>query len=209
MSGSSSTSRARGEKWLYEMPAWMTSRDLEPFPDADIRFALGSVRPVYDEMVTAAGGKDLWVVGGGDLVGQFADEGLLDEMFVCIAPVVLGTGRPLLPRRYDFELLGDRAQQGVRLCALSLRRPARRGPIALRRGSARHLFGGLLPGEGNDRPNKCRPSPTRSQARRSAPPAHRRTPVRGSRAPPVRRASGRPGRGGAVAGRPRQRRDRA
>ena len=98
--------KSSGEKWLYEMPALvMTSRDLEPFPDADIRFALGSVRPVYDEMVTAAGGKDLWVVGGGDLVGQFADEGLLDEMFVCIAPVVLGTGRPLLPRRYDFELL--------------------------------------------------------------------------------------------------------
>jgi dihydrofolate reductase len=119
--------KSSGEKWMYEMPAWvMTTRDLEPFPGADIRFASGGVRAVYDEMVAAlaagsaserggsgcaagtesdAGGKDLWVVGGGELVGQFADEGLLDEVFVCIAPVVLGAGRPLLPRRYDFELL--------------------------------------------------------------------------------------------------------
>ncbi len=111
--------KSSGEKWMYEMPAWvMTTRNLEPFPGADIRFASGGVRGVYAEMVTAvaagstseqgesiADGKDLWVVGGGDLVGQFADEGLLDEMFVSIAPVVLGAGRPLLPRRYDFELL--------------------------------------------------------------------------------------------------------
>ncbi len=95
-----------GEKWPYEMPAWvMTTRDLEPFPDADVRFASGEVRPVYEAMVAAAAGKDLWVVGGGDLVGQFADAGLLDEIVVSIAPVTLGAGRPLLPRRYDLELL--------------------------------------------------------------------------------------------------------
>ena len=56
-------------------------------------------------MVAAAGGKDLWVVGGGDLVGQFADEGLLDEVIAYIAPVTLGAGRPLLPRRFDLELV--------------------------------------------------------------------------------------------------------
>ena len=55
-------------------------------------------------MVAAAGGKDVWVVGGGDLAGQFADAGLLDEIITYIAPVTLGSGRPLLPRRLELRL---------------------------------------------------------------------------------------------------------
>ena len=46
----------------------------------------------------AAQGKNVWLVGGGDLVGQFADQGLLDEIILGIAPVMLGAGAPLLPR---------------------------------------------------------------------------------------------------------------
>ena len=41
----------------------------------------------------------MWIVGGGELVGQFCDAGLLDELIVQIAPVTLGAGKPLLPRR--------------------------------------------------------------------------------------------------------------
>jgi dihydrofolate reductase len=50
-------------------------------------------------MTEAAGGRNIWLVGGGDLVGQFADRQLLDEIRVGVAPVTLGTGAPLLPRR--------------------------------------------------------------------------------------------------------------
>ena len=38
-------------------------------------------------------------MGGGDLVGQFDDHGLLDEVIIGIAPVFLGAGAPLLPRK--------------------------------------------------------------------------------------------------------------
>jgi dihydrofolate reductase len=55
-------------------------------------------------MVAAAGDKDVWLVGGGELVGQFADHGLLDEVWVQYAPVTLGAGAPLLPRRLDLVL---------------------------------------------------------------------------------------------------------
>ena len=55
-------------------------------------------------MATAAGERNRWVVGGGDLVGQFADAGLLDEVIVSIAPVTLGAGAPLLPRRVELQL---------------------------------------------------------------------------------------------------------
>ena len=50
-------------------------------------------------MSEAAAGQNIWLVGGGDLVGQFADQGLLDEVLLCVAPVALGAGAPLLPRR--------------------------------------------------------------------------------------------------------------
>jgi dihydrofolate reductase len=85
-------------KWPYELPTWvMTSRDLPKV--GDVRFARGDVTALHDEMTAAAGDKDLWVVGGGDLAGQFADAGLLDEIQLSIAPVTLGAGAPLLPRR--------------------------------------------------------------------------------------------------------------
>ena len=49
-------------------------------------------------MLAAGGGKNVWLVGGGELVGQFHDRGLLDELIVTIAPVTLGAGKSLLPR---------------------------------------------------------------------------------------------------------------
>jgi dihydrofolate reductase len=55
-------------------------------------------------MLVAAGDRNVWIVGGGDLAGQFADEGLLDEVIVSIAPVTLGDGAPLLPRRIELRL---------------------------------------------------------------------------------------------------------
>ena len=92
--------------WPYEQPCWVfSSRDLEGFQDADIRFARGDVRPVHEEMVAAAGGRNVWIVGGGDLAGQFHDHGLLDELIIQIAPVTLGKGAPLLPRRIAFPPL--------------------------------------------------------------------------------------------------------
>jgi dihydrofolate reductase len=65
---------------------------------ADIQFVRGDVRPIHAAMRTAAGGKNIWIVGGGDLAGQFWEQGLLDELIVTIASVTLGSGLPLLPR---------------------------------------------------------------------------------------------------------------
>ena len=89
----------RPQPWMYTQPTWVfSSRTLPLVPGADIRFARGDVRPVHAAMVAAAGGKNVWIVGGGDLAGQFYDHGLLDEMFVQIGSVTLGAGKPLLPR---------------------------------------------------------------------------------------------------------------
>ena len=63
-----------------------------------------AVGPVHAEMVTAAGERNVWIVGGGPLVAQFADAELLDEVLATIAPVTLGAGRPLLPTRVELRL---------------------------------------------------------------------------------------------------------
>jgi dihydrofolate reductase len=99
-------------KWPYEMPCLVfTTREARVVPDADIRFTSADVATVHEELVGAAGGKNVWIVGGGDLAGQFADAGLLDEVIVYIAPVTLGAGAPLLPRRLELRL-EDTARNG-------------------------------------------------------------------------------------------------
>lgn len=86
--------------WPYAQPVWVfTSRALPKLPDTAVYFVQGDVRVAHAEMVRIAAGKDVWVVGGGDLAGQFIDAGLLNEIVVTVVPVTLGRGMPLLPRR--------------------------------------------------------------------------------------------------------------
>lgn len=88
------------QPWPYVQPAWVfTSRTLPAVQGADIRFVRGDVAPVHRDMLAAAAGRNLWIVGGGELAGKFLDAGLLDELIVQVMPVTLGAGLPLLPRR--------------------------------------------------------------------------------------------------------------
>jgi dihydrofolate reductase len=92
--------------WGYTQPTWVFTHQDLPLPDgADVHLAQGEVRHVYQQIAAGANGKDIWVVGGGDLAGQFADADLLDEVWIQFAPVTLGAGRPLLPRALQFDLV--------------------------------------------------------------------------------------------------------
>lgn len=90
---------------LYEQPTWVVTHRPVPVLPPRVRVHEGDVRPLHAAMTEAAGGKDVWVVGGGDLAGQLADAGLLDEVWVQLAPVTAGGGAALLPRRIDLELV--------------------------------------------------------------------------------------------------------
>ena len=68
---------------------------------ADVRFVTGPVQDALPAIRAAVGSGNIWVVGGGDLAGQFSDAGALDQIDVAIAPVTLAAGAPLLPRRID------------------------------------------------------------------------------------------------------------
>ena len=90
--------------WPYQVPTWVFSTEDLPRVGGDVRFVRGPVGPPHTDMLAAAGDRDVWVVGGGDLAGQFSDAGLLDELWVQYAPVALGRGAPLLPRQLELRL---------------------------------------------------------------------------------------------------------
>ncbi len=103
----------RWQEFYDDRPGWVFAhRELPPLPGADLRFVQGDVTSVHAEMVAAAGDRNVWLVGGGDLVGQFHDAGLLDQVIVSVAPVTLGAGAPLLPRRIEGLRLTDVARNG-------------------------------------------------------------------------------------------------
>ena len=101
--------------WEYTLPTWVfTHRDFPPLDT--VTLTTDDVRSVHAELTAAAAGKDIWLMGGGDLVGQFADAGLLDEVWVQYAPITLGGGAPLLPRRIELRL-EDHDRNREFLCA--------------------------------------------------------------------------------------------
>lgn len=107
---------AQWQEYYGHVPCWVfTHRELAVIPGANLRFVSGDIGPVYEQMAAAAAGRNLWVVGGGELAGQFADLGLLDEILLSVAPVTLGAGAPLLPRRLTAArlTLTDCSQDGT------------------------------------------------------------------------------------------------
>lgn len=108
---------ANPERWREfhgDRPTFVfTTRDLPTPEGADVTFVRGDVASVLPRLREAAGDGDIWVVGGGDLAGQFLDVGALDEIAVSVAPVFLDEGAPLLPRRIESDRLRLRSADAV------------------------------------------------------------------------------------------------
>ena len=87
------------DSWAYgSLPCQvLTSRNLQAPPGSAVRFSAGNIHRICEDAVAAAGEKNVWVVGGGNVAAQFAEAGLLDEIRVTYMPVALGSGRRLLP----------------------------------------------------------------------------------------------------------------
>ncbi|MEE2041785.1 dihydrofolate reductase family protein [Nocardiopsis sp. CT-R113] len=120
--------RHEGDRpWPYDVPAWvLTHRDL-PRVEGDIRFVSADtdqeLRDLHAQMVEAADGRDVWVVGGGEIAGRLAELGLLDEVIVSVAPVTLGSGAPLLARRVDLRVLDVHRAQDFACARYEVVRP--------------------------------------------------------------------------------------
>ena len=121
-------------------------------PDAAIEFTARRRRRCARPHGGRGGGKNVWIVGGGDLAGQFADAGLLDEVIVYVAPVTLGAGAPLFPSRQELRL--EELDRTVTSPARGTR-SSRTGPIRLYEKSIR-ITTRRLPGGSTSRSRPLR-----------------------------------------------------
>jgi dihydrofolate reductase len=92
--------------WPYEQPSWVATHRPQIIAEGHpVRTFCGDVAELHPKLVSAAAGKDIWVVGGGDVAAQFVTAGLIDEMIVTYAPCSLGGGSRLLPIRSEWRLV--------------------------------------------------------------------------------------------------------
>ena len=54
----------------------------------------------FANRVRKTAGKNLWLMGGGGIIGSFLDEGAIDEFIVSVMPTFIGDGIPLIGRRH-------------------------------------------------------------------------------------------------------------
>jgi dihydrofolate reductase len=88
-----------GAGWPHRQPCWVLTHrpDLAGLPGADVRPTDEPAVRIVEQMRDAAGSADLWCVGGGRTAAYFHAAGLLDEIWLSVAPDVLGGGVPVLP----------------------------------------------------------------------------------------------------------------
>jgi dihydrofolate reductase len=94
----------------YHYPVFVLthhSRDpVEMEGGTTFHFVTDGIESALEQAREAAGGKDVGLWGGGDIVGQYLTAGLLDELELSVAPVLLGDGA---------RIFGNAADAGVRL----------------------------------------------------------------------------------------------
>jgi dihydrofolate reductase len=64
-----------------------------------VEFVNGAIGP-FVRSLREQRGKDIWLMGGGDLIASFLDEHAIDEFVVSVVPVFIGDGIPLIARRH-------------------------------------------------------------------------------------------------------------
>ena len=115
--------------WSYDQPSWvLTHRPHIIVEGHPVQTFDGDVRQLHSKLVAAAAGKDVWVMGGGDVAAQFVAAGLIDEMIVAYPPCSLGGGSPVLPIRSEWTLV-EAGVNGDFVCARWAARSAGRIPL--------------------------------------------------------------------------------
>jgi dihydrofolate reductase len=89
----------------------------------DFTFVTDGLAPAIDRARDAAGDKDVFVMGGGDVIRQSIDERLIDELSVHLSPIILGAGTPLFAgiERHEFVQRSVRVSQNATHLTYELR----------------------------------------------------------------------------------------
>lgn len=75
-------------------------------------FVTGGIHEALDRARDAAGAKDVRIGGGAHTIQQYLRAGLIDELHIAIAPVLLGSGERLF-ESVDLPTLGYECVQSV------------------------------------------------------------------------------------------------
>jgi dihydrofolate reductase len=70
-----------------------------------VEFENGAIGPFVNRLREQPG-KDIWLMGGGELIASFLDEHAIDEFVISVVPVFIGDGIPLIARRHRHVPLG-------------------------------------------------------------------------------------------------------
>src|SRR5438270_10584475 len=102
---------------------YVFSRRLPPASvPAGVQFVTDSIKTFADRLRKQSG-KNIWMMGGGDIIGSFLDEGAIDEFIINVVPTFIGEGIPLIAPRHrevPLRLLSSQQISGRR-CSSSLR----------------------------------------------------------------------------------------
>jgi dihydrofolate reductase len=99
-------SRQMGARFSADAMHYVFSRRPPPASaPAGVHFVTESVAAFAERLRTQAG-KNVWLMGGGEIIGSFLDEGAIDEFIITVVPIFIGEGIPLLAPRHREVALG-------------------------------------------------------------------------------------------------------
>jgi dihydrofolate reductase len=100
-----------GDENPWGRPFFIVTHRPEEQPEGDAFIFVSGVREAVERAKEAAGDKDVSIMGGADVIRQALADGLVDELTIVIAPVVLGGGKRLFEGftgQLELEHLGVR-----------------------------------------------------------------------------------------------------
>jgi len=109
--GTYEAARHWGDKNPWGLPFFIVTHRPEEEPEGGAFMFVSGVGEAVERAREAAGDKDVHVMGGADVIRQALAAGLIDELSIIIAPVVLGDGKRLFE---GFSQSLEREQLGVR-----------------------------------------------------------------------------------------------
>jgi dihydrofolate reductase len=112
--GTYEAARHWGDENPWGLPVFIVTHRPEEEPEGGAFTFVSGVKEAVEQAVNAAGDKDVHVMGGADVIRQALEAGLVDELTIIVAPVVLGGGKRLFEgfsTSLDLEHLGVRQSQ--------------------------------------------------------------------------------------------------
>ncbi|MGH2833243.1 MAG: dihydrofolate reductase family protein [Solirubrobacteraceae bacterium] len=115
-----------GDRNPWGLPFFIVTHRPEEQPEGERFLFVSGVQEAVYRAIDAAGGKDVSIMGGGEVIRQALTDGLLDELSIVVAPVILGAGKRLFEdfsRSLELQHIGVRQSQFATFIDYRVRRP--------------------------------------------------------------------------------------